>query len=244
MGTSLSTPKRESTPAVAAPNTATQAPKGDRQDKLGNARVAEMLNSPDGEKQVDDLLDLTPSQANWIRRLRDLEMLNPKATVEDLSMAISLKVWANGQMWDKDGKSQYPGLILDYKGGDGHKNVKFDDGQKGGKKVDEKGLFDWASDKNGKKTNVNHAFPAVAATAGRSRLAAEYASFMATSGGDTMQNVAETVINQNPGQWSAGEYAGNFRGEDVADKNRDAKGKSKLSDLMLDQFRNENKPKK
>lgn len=212
-----------------------------RQSRLGNARIVELMKQSGGEA-LDDLVDLTPSQAAWIRRLRDLEMLNPNATVADLSMAVSLKVWSAGQMWDQNGKSQYPGLILDYKGGDGYKSVRFDDGQKGGKRVDENGLKDWAQDASGASTNVNHAFPAIAAQAGRSRLAGEYASFMATSGGDTLQNLGETVVNGNTNQWSAGEYKGNLRGETMADENREKGGK--LSDNLLRQFRTENQAAK
>ena len=206
------------------------------QDQLGNARLVELMKSGQGQQAIDDLADLTPSQARWIRMLRQLELLTPQATVADLAMALSLKVWDAGQMWDKNGKSAYPGLILDYQGGDGFKKVRFqgDDGQQ----VDTGVLKKWATDRHGETTNVNHAFPAVAAQAGRGRLAAEYASFMATSGGDTMQNTAETLLG-NPEHWSAGEYAGNLRGEEIADQHRET-GKG-LSVLLLEQFRLENK---
>jgi len=196
-----------------------------------------------GAGAVDDLVDLTPSQAHWIRQLRELELLNPQATVEDLSMALSLKVWSASQMWDENGKSQYPGLILDYQGGDGYRKVRFDDGQRGGRRVDEGALKEWSTDHNGRHTNVNHAFPAVASQAGRSWLSGEYASFMATSGGDTLQNLGETVVNGKIDQWNAGEYAGNQRAEDIADRHHSGGRKDRLSELMLGRFREENRPR-
>ena len=150
----------------------------------GNALVQDLLKQ--GHQELDDLVDLSPSQARWIRVLRELEMLNPPATVQDLAMAVSLRIWNAGQMWDDNGKSSYPGLILDYEGGDGHKSVRFGDGQ--GSEISRRDLMPWAKDQGGDASNVNHAFPAVAAQAGRGTLSAEYASFMATSGGDTLQN--------------------------------------------------------
>ncbi|RME22275.1 MAG: hypothetical protein D6798_16170 [Deltaproteobacteria bacterium] len=206
------------------------------QEQLGNARLVELMKTGKGQQEIDDLADLTPSQARWIRMLRQLELLNPQATVADLAMALTLRIWDADQMWDKNGKSAYPGLILDYQGGDGFKRIRFegDDGQR----VDTGVLKRWATDRHGETTNVNHAFPAVAAQAGRGRLAAEYASFMVTSGGDTLQNTAETLMG-NPEHWSAGEYAGNLRAEEIADQHRET-GRP-LSVLLLEQFRLENR---
>lgn len=237
MGTTQSRRTPETTAPASAPSQET--PRPGRQDRLGNARVLELMKSHGDAPALDDLVDLSPSQAEWIRTLRKLELLNPQATVADLSMALSLKIWSAGQMWDENGKSQYPGLILDYKGGDGYRKVDFGDPRKGG--VDQNRLQDWATDQKGNRTNVNHAFPAVAAQAGRGRVAGEYASFMATSGGDTMQNTAETLLRGNAKQWNAGEYKGNLRGESVADSARDRGGK--LSELLAGEFRKENRAK-
>jgi hypothetical protein len=212
-------------------------PQGRGQDQglmgYGNALIQDLLKQ--GHEELDDLVDLTPSQARWVRILRQLEMLNPEATVQDLSMALSLRIWNAGQMWDDQGKSSYPGLILDYEGGEGHKSVRFGDGE--GSEISRRDLLGWAKDDEGSSTNVNHAFPAIAAQAGRSKLSAEYASFMATSGGDTLQNMGAMLV-EGENNFSSGEYAGNLRAEAIADRVRDEGGS--LSEAMLQQFRKEN----
>ena len=214
------------------------------QQLVGNAALQEWIASGNQQK-LDELTDLTPSQREWISYLREIEQLNPDASVQDLSMAMSLKVWSAGQMWDKNGKSQYPGLILDYEGGDGYKSVVFPerDDEKGGP---HERLKRWAKDSQGDNTNVNHAFSAVASQAGRGGVASEYASFMTTSGGDTMQNLGHMLVSLVDGdfggmfdQFSGGEYAGNFRAEAIADEVAD--GDKSLSELLLGHFRDENK---
>jgi len=214
------------------------------QGLVGNEALKAFLQGGEPQK-LDRLADLTPSQREWIVFLQEIEQLNPDASIEDLGMALSLKVWNAGQMWDKDGKSQYPGLILDYAGGDGYKDVQFpeDDREKGS--VHER-LKRWAANEDGDKTNVNHVFPAVAAQAGRSRVSAEYASLMATSGGDTLQNVGHMLMSAFDGdfgsmfsQFSSGEYAGNFRAEDIADSLRSEGGS--FSEKLLEHFLKENK---
>lgn len=205
----------------------------DPQMSYGNAFVQDLLN--EGHEELDDLVDLTPTQARWIRVLRQLELLNPRATVQDLSMALSLEIWNAGQMWDESGKSSYPGLILDYEGGDGHRSVDFG---RGDDRIGREDLLGWAEDKHGERSNVNHAFPAVAAQAGRGWLGREYGSFMATSGGDTLQNTGALLVEQE-NNFSAGEYSGNMRAETIADEVRERGGS--LSDAMLEQFRRENR---
>ena len=199
----------------------------------GNALIQDLIKQ--GHQELDDLVDLTPSQARWIRVLRELEMLNPQATVQDLSMALSLRIWNAGQMWDDKGKSSYPGLILDYEGGQGYQKVNFGEGEN---EIRQRDLMSWATDQKGDRTNVNHAFPAVAAQAGRSWLSREYGSFMATSGGDTLQNMGAALV-EGENNFNAGEYAGNLRAETIADQVREKGGS--LSDAMLEQFRKENR---
>ena len=205
----------------------------DPQAMYGNAYVQDLMNQ--GHEQLDDLVDLTPSQARWIRVLRQLELLNPRATVQDLAMAVSLEIWNAGQMWDDNGKSSYPGLILDYEGGEGYRDVDFGRGRD---RIGREDLLGWAEDQHGDSTNVNHAFPAIAAQAGRGWLGREYGSFMATSGGDTLQNAGALIVEQE-NNFNAGEYAGNLRAETIADQVRERGGS--LSDAMLEQFRKENR---
>ncbi len=214
---------------------------------IGNAGLKEFIKGGSRAPDVDELGDLTPSQREWILLLREVEQLNPEASVEDLAMAMSLKVWNAGQMWDENGKSQYPGLILDYQGGDGYKDVVFpeDEYGRGGKGSIHERLKRWAVDKNGESTNVNHLFPAVAAQTGRGWLSREYGSLMATSGGDTLQNLGHMLTSALDGkfgsmfqQFSSGEYAGNLRAEDIADQLREG---GSLSEKLLAAFREENK---
>lgn len=201
---------------------------------LGNAQIQDLMNQ--GHEQLDDLVDLTPSQARWIRILRQLELLNPKATVQDLAMALSLRIWSAGQMWDRNGRSSYPGLILDYEGGDGYQAVDFGEGTED--EIGRDQLLAWAEDAQGDSSNVNHAFPAVAAQAGRGWLAREYGSFMATSGGDTLQNLGALLVEQDD-NFNAGEYEGNLRAERIADDVRRRGGG--LSEALLEEFRKDNR---
>lgn len=215
---------------------------------IGNAGLREFIRGGGGAPEVDELGDLTASQKEWILLLREIEQLNPDASIEDLAMAMSLKVWNAGQMWDSEGKSQYPGLILDYEGGEGYKDVVFpeDDYSRGGKGSMHERLKRWATNKEGDSTNVNHVFPAVAAQAGRGWLSREYGSLMATSGGDTLQNIGHMLTSTFEGefgsmfkQFSGGEYSGNFRAEEIADQLREDGGS--FSEMLLKHFREENK---
>jgi len=215
------------------------------QQLVGNSALREFLQGGN-EQKLDELADLTPSQKEWILFLQEIEQLNPTASVQDLAMAMSLQVWSAGQMWDKNGKSQYPGLILDYEGDEGYKSVVFPEDDYGGKGSIHERLKNWVTDKQGDSTNVNHAFPAVASQTGRNSVSSEYASFMATSGGDTLQNVGHMLTSLVEGnfssmfkQFSGGEYSGNFRAEDIADQVGDDEGS--FSELLLQHFREENK---
>ena len=109
---------------------------------------------------------------------------------------------------------------------------------RGDDRIGREDLLGWAEDKHGERSNVNHAFPAVAAQAGRGWLGRDYGSFMATSGGDTLQYTGALLVEQE-NNFSAGEYSGNMRAETIADEVRERGGS--LSDAMLEQFRRENR---
>lgn len=189
------------------------------------------------------LADLTPTQTRYIENLLAIEAANPKATPNDVAMAVSLLLWG-GRIWEKDGKAAdvtrpagVP-LVLDYAGGEGYKNVKVSNEQE---QFLEKQRN--VQDKHGRSSGVAHAFPAVAAQAGREGTASgAYNTYMTTTGGDFIQDMARIIVEQNMG--------GVFREAEQRDNNRaiqvakeTGKTQRPLSETLIAQFRRENAEK-
>ena len=184
---------------------------------------------------------LTPSQRRYVEVLQAVEAANPKAKPADLAMALSLLLW-EGRIWERDGKAAdvtrpagVP-LVLDYKGGDGYKNVTMT--------REQEQFFEQqrnVSDQGGVQSGVAHAFPAVASMAGREGSASgAYNARMVTSIGDFIQDVARVLVERK--------FQGVFRDAEMRDNNRALKmavdvGKSgrALSAALIERFREENR---
>lgn len=187
--------------------------------------------------------DLTPSQQRYVEAIAAIEAANPKATANDIAMAISLLLW-EGRIWDKSGKASdvtRPAgapLVLDYAGGKGYENVKLTPEQEAFLQK-ERGV----KDKQGRSSGVAHAFPAVAAQAGREGTAAgSYNTFMTTKGGDFIQDCARMIVEQNfTGVFRDAEQRDNRRAIDVA--KTIGTGGGSLSLRLAEQFRKENAQK-
>lgn len=188
----------------------------------------------------DDLADLTSSQRGYVENLRAIEKANPKATTNDVAMALSMVLW-EGRLWEKDGKAADVAtpagapLVLDYKGGEGHKDVKLSAEQE--KLIRQQREV---QDKHGRESGVAHAFPAVAAQAGREGTwAGAYNTHMVTKGGDFIQDVAQVIVEQKlDGTFRAAEARDNERAVQIAEE-AGASGEA-LSVLMTRHFRQEN----
>ena len=183
---------------------------------------------------------LTPSQQVYVQTLLAVEAANPKASPNDIAMALSLLLW-EGRIWERDGKAAdvtrpagVP-LVLDYKGGQGYQNVRMTN--------DQQQFFQNqrnVRDKHGVESGVAHSFHAVAANAGREgTMSGSYNTHMVTSGGDFIQDVARVLIEQK--------FTGVFRDAEMRDNNRAlkvatdiARGGRKLSEALIERFRSEN----
>ena len=191
------------------------------------------------EQPVDALKDLTSSQRKYIENLRAIEKANPKAKPTDIAMAISLVLWG-GRLWEQDGKAAdvaTPGgapLVLDYAGGKGYQGVKVSDAQKQLLHQQRE-----VNDAKGRESGVAHAFPAVAAQAGRSGTAAgRYNSYMVTKGGDFIQDVARVIVEQSTNVFREAEARDNERALQVAEEIGDSN--LPLSVALVERFRAEN----
>lgn len=186
----------------------------------------------------NDLSDLTQSQRSYIENLQAIERANPKATPQDIAMAISVLLW-EGRIWDRDGKAAdvtSPGgvpLVLDYKGGQGYHDVKMGPEQ-------EKALREQRTltDKQGKDSGVAHTFPAVASMAGREdTMLGSYNAKMVTSGGDAIQDLAQIIVEQKlEGTFREAEKRDNERAVAIAEEY----GSRPLSESLIEHFRKEN----
>jgi hypothetical protein len=191
------------------------------------------------EQPMDPLKDLTSSQRKYIENLRAIEKANPKAKPTDIAMAISLVLWG-GRIWEQDGKAAdvaTPGgapLVLDYAGGKGYEDVKVSDAQKQLLRQQRE-----VHDTKGKESGVAHAFPAVAAQAGRTgTTTGSYNSFMVTTGGDFIQDVARVIVEQNTNVFRDAEKRDNERALQVAEEIGDSD--LALSVALTERFRAEN----
>ncbi len=186
----------------------------------------------------DDLSDLTESQQSYIENLQAIENANPKASPQDIAMAISVLLW-EGRIWDRDGaaasvtKPLFFPMVLDYKGGDGYQDVKMDIHQQ--QALREQRTL---TDKQGVRSGVAHTFPALAANAGREGTAkGAYNTTMVTSGGDAIQDLAQIIVEQRlEGTFRDAEARDNERAVQIAEEN----GDRKLSESLLEHFREEN----
>jgi len=221
------------TPAAAAPTSRDRV----RQELRGQSYSAGQaaLQPPPPSPWAD----LTPSQQRYVETIAAIEAANPKATANDIAMAISLLLW-EGRIWDKSGKAAdvtrpagMP-LVLDYAGGKGYQDVELSEEHQQFLN-NERGV----KDKHGKASGVAHAFPAVAAQAGREGTAAgSYNAFMTTKGGDFIQDCARMIVEQN--------FTSVFRDAEARDNKRaidmaKAMGTGgSLSMRLAEQFRREN----
>ncbi len=194
-------------------------------------------------ENVDLLSDLTPSQRSYIENLQAIEALNPKASPEDIAMAISLLLW-EGRIWERDGSAadvtQPAGipLVLDYAGGDGYRSVKMDPKQEQILR-EQRGV----RDQQGTPSGVSHTFPAVAAWAGREEsMTGGYNAHMVTSGGDFIQDMARLIVEQDLNIFREAERRDNERAQALAQENKGS-GRS-LSSCLLEHFREENEAEK
>lgn len=199
-----------------------------------------MCQLKESPEQEDSLEDLTRSQRRYVKGLRAVERANPKAGPEDIAMAISLLLW-EGRIWDRDGSAadvtQPAGvpLVLDYKGDEGYKDVKMSTGQER--------FFNkhrGVTDKHGARSGVTHAFPAVAALAGREGTSrGDYNAHMVTKGGDFIQDMARMIVEQNfSSVFRDAEARDNDRALELAHRN--AGSTQPLSQSLTEQFRMEN----
>jgi|GEM_PF-3539012 len=224
-------------PAAGPGKTAASAVRDDLRASTYDEGRARLQPPPPGAPVAGDL---TPSQLRYVEVLQMVEAANPKAKPNDIAMALSLLLW-EGRIWERDGKAAdvtrpagVP-LVLDYKGGQGYKDVKLTREQE---QFFEKQRN--VSDKRGVDSGVAHMFPAVASVAGREGTAAgAYNSRMVTSGGDFIQDVARVLLEQK--------FDGVFRDAEMRDNNRSlkisvdiAKSGRQLSAALIDRFREEN----
>ncbi|MBU0553310.1 hypothetical protein KKF91_13180 [Myxococcota bacterium] len=191
-------------------------------------------------KEEDTLEDLTASQQRYVKTLKAVEAANPKAGPQDIAMSISLLLWG-GRIWDHDGKAAdvtrpagVP-LVLDYQGGEGYKDVKMTDRQSQFFQ-NQRGV----TDQHGLKSGVAHAFPAVAALAGREdTVKGDYNAHMVTKGGDFIQDMARMIVELNfETVFRDAEARDNERALELAHKN--AGSSRPLSESLAEQFRLEN----
>lgn len=209
-------------------------PTSGRSRPAWRAYIAQLL------AERDPLAGLTPSQATYIQNLRAIEAANPRATANDIAMALSLLLW-EGRIWDASGEASdvtQPGgvpLVLDYAGGEGYRDVELT--------VEQELVIHEqreVHDAHGRESGVAHAFPAVAAQAGREdTIAGAYNTEMVTAGGDFIQDVATIIVEQRlDGTFRDAEARDNERAVEVAEE-AGATGRP-LSELLAEQFRLEN----
>lgn len=205
---------------------------------MGYAAGQAKLSPASGAARPD--LGLTPSQQRYVETIAAIEAANPKATAYDIAMAVSLLLW-EGRIWDRSGKASdvtRPAgapLVLDYAGGDGYKNVKTSDEQQQFLQK-QRGV----KDRQGQQSGVAHAFPAVAAQAGREDSAAgSYNSYMVTKGGDFIQDMARMIVEQNFNVFREAEAKDNQRAIEIA-KQIGKKG-GVLSATLAQKFAEENR---
>ncbi len=190
----------------------------------------------------DDLADLTASQKPYIENLRAIEKANPKATPQDIAMALSMVLW-EGRIWERDGKAAdvtRPAgapLVLDYAGGKGYQDVKLSPENEQAIRTQRE-----VHDKHGRESGVAHAFPAVAAQAGRQgTMAGDYNAYMVSKGGDLIQDVAQIIVEQKlDGTFRDAEARDNQRAVEIG---KEAGGGEALSVLLCRHFRRENAEK-
>jgi len=236
--------QQQAAAAAVAPSTAASSPSAKeklRQDLRGAGYTAgtSALQPP----PPSPFADLTPSQQRYVEAILAIEAANPKATANDIAMAISLLLW-EGRIWEKDGKAADVArpagapLVLDYAGGKGYQDVKLTREQEQFLQQ-QRGV----KDRHGNASGVTHAFPAVAAQAGREGTAAgSYNTFMTTKGGDFIQDCARMIVEQNfTSVFREAEQRDNKRAIEVA-KAIGAGGGS-LSLRLAEQFRRENAQK-
>ncbi len=230
---------REHQPIQGQPQTSELLGGDEERERSDDANAAWKRYVTQLQAEKDPLAGLTASQARYIENLRAIEAANPKASASDIAMALSLVLW-EGRIWEKDGKAAdvtRPGglpLVLDYAGGDGYKNVQVSDEQKSALHQQRE-----VHDAHGRESGVAHAFPAVAAQAGREdTLAGAYNTRMVTSGGDFIQDMATMIVDQKfDGVFREAEARDNERAVEIAE----AAGSGRpLSELMADEFREEN----
>lgn len=191
------------------------------------------------ERPEGALADLTPSQRRYVEQIQAIERANPKAKPSDIAMAISLLLWG-GRLWEKDGTAAdvaTPGglpLVLDYAGGEGYRDVKLSPEQKTFIRKQRE-----VHDRQGRESGVAHTFPAVAAQAGREgTLAGAYNTYMVTSGGDAIQDVARVIVEQSSNVFREAEARDNERAIQIAEEIGDSG--QPLSVALIEHFRAEN----
>lgn len=186
----------------------------------------------------DSLSDLTSTQRSYIENLQAIEKLNPKASAQDIAMAISVLLW-EGRIWNRDGSAAsvtsplgIP-LVLDYQGDAGYQDVKMSPDQQAALHKQRT-----LTDTQGRASGVAHTFPAVAAMAGRKdTLAGDYNTKMVTSGGDMIQDLAQIIVDQRlEGTFRDAERRDNERAVKIAQSGDD----HRLSESLLGHFRAEN----